>query len=63
MANLQYCSATLAKKVRAILDDPTVYEFTKDIIRKGLFMDSLDAVNDVELALTVLKEVEENFLQ
>jgi len=58
MKNLDYCNATLAKKVRAILDDPTVHEFTKDIIRKGLFRDSRDAVKDVELALSILTEVE-----
>lgn len=63
MVNLQYCSTAMAKKTRAILDDPCVHEFTKDIIRKGLFMDSLDAVKDTELALSILKEIERNYLR
>ena len=60
--NLYYCSESLNRKVQEILDDPTVHSFTKTVIETGLNKDSVDAINDVELALSILKEVENNLL-
>ena len=39
-----------------VLDDPSVSNFTKQIIHEGLEKDPVDAVAYVELALQVLKE-------
>jgi hypothetical protein len=39
-----------------VLNDPSVHNFTKQIIRDGLAKDPVDAVGDVKLALKVLKK-------
>ena len=39
-----------------VLDDPSVSNFTKQIIHEGLEKDPVDAVAYIELALLVLKE-------
>ena len=39
-----------------VLDDPSVSNFTKQIIHEGLEKDPVDAVAYVELALEILKE-------
>ena len=39
-----------------VLDDPSVSNFTKQIIHEGLEKDPVDAVAYVELALLILKE-------
>jgi hypothetical protein len=39
-----------------VLEDPSVSDFTKNIIREGLEKDPVDAVAYVELALLILKE-------
>jgi hypothetical protein len=44
-------------KLFVVLNDPSVHNFTKQIIRDGLTKDPVDAVSDVETALEVLKEV------
>jgi hypothetical protein len=39
-----------------VLDDPSVSNFTKQIIHEGLEKDPVDAIAYVELALLILKE-------
>ena len=39
-----------------VLDDPSVSNFTKQIIHEGLEKDPVDAVAYVELALLILKQ-------
>ena len=39
-----------------VLDDPSVSNFTKQIIHEGLEKDPVDPVAYVELALLILKE-------
>ena len=39
-----------------VLDDPSVSNFTKQIIHEALEKDTVDAVAYVELALLILKE-------
>ena len=42
-----------------VLNDPSVRNFTKEIIKKGLDRDIVDSIRDVELALKCLKEMYE----
>ena len=44
------------KHTQSVLEDPSVSDFTKNIIREGLEKDPVDAVAYVELALEILKE-------
>lgn len=46
--------------VEPILNDPTVHNFTKEIIRKGMTLDPVDAVADVRLALYALHAILED---
>jgi hypothetical protein len=43
-------------KLFKVLNDPSIHNFTKQIIRDGLKKDPVDAVADVKLALKILKE-------
>jgi len=56
-SNLDYCSNEVKEYVNNILSSDSVHDFTKEIIRKGLKKDSLDAYTDVELAAQTLKFV------
>ncbi len=38
-----------------LLNDPTVRDFTKDIIRKGFELDPVDSYYDCKMALQVLR--------
>ena len=40
----------------AVLQDPCVRKFTKDIIRQASTKDPVDAIADIKLALRVLEE-------
>ena len=48
---------TADEAVEQILEDPSVHTLTKEIIRRGLDLDCVDAYYDVELAAAVLKKV------
>ncbi len=43
-------------KIIDIMIDPSIHHFTKQIIRRALEIDPVDAIGDIELALEALKE-------
>jgi len=45
----------ISKAIDEVLKDPSVHNFTKDTIRRGLQLDCLDASRDVQLAAEVLR--------
>lgn len=45
----------MSKNYNGILDDPTVHDFTKQIIIESYRHDIVDAIADIELALKVVK--------
>jgi len=55
--NLEYLPANLRQDIEDLLVDPSIHDFVKDIIRKGLIMDGLDAYRDAQLAADILKKV------
>lgn len=55
--NLEYLPANLKQDIEDLLVDPSIHFFVKDIIRKGLIMDSLDAYRDAQLAADILRKV------
>lgn len=57
MTNLDYLPANLKKNIEDLLLDPSIHNFAKDIIRKGLEKDSLDAYRDAQFAADMLKKV------
>ncbi len=50
----------LERAIEKLLNDPTIHDFTKTIVRVGLTKDCVDAVSDVQCALIVLKKVMDN---
>ena len=61
--NLDYLPANLRQDVEDLLSDPSIHNFAKDIIRKGLEKDSLDAYRDTQLAADILKKVNNGILK
>jgi hypothetical protein len=61
-SNLKYCSKKLNEEVETILNSESVHFFAKEIIRLGLDKDCVDAVSDVQLALNLLRKVQEECL-
>jgi len=55
--NLDYCNEATKKAVNFILESPVTRDFTKEIIRKGLTKDCVDAVSDSMHAAGVLQMV------
>ena len=45
----------ISRAIEEVLGDPSVHNFTKDTIRRGLRLDPLDAFYDVQLASEVLR--------
>ncbi len=60
---LSHLSEETRKKVETILNDPTVHNFTKLIIREGLGRDCLDAYKNSAYATDILKEIMEETLK
>jgi hypothetical protein len=46
----------ITEKIKQVLDDPSVHNLTKEILRKALTVDMLDAVYDVQLAYECLED-------
>ena len=44
--------------LNSVMTSPNVRGFAKDIIRKGMTLDPVDAIRDVTLALEVLESLE-----
>jgi hypothetical protein len=62
MLNLTYCTQETKDKVNQVMESPSVAGFTKEIIKEGLNKDCLDAVDYVELALDMLKRVQNDII-
>ena len=57
MTNLNHIPAKLRQDIEALLTDPAIHDFAKDVIRKGLDKDCLDAYRDAQLAADILRKV------
>ena len=58
LTNLYYCREETKEHIESILASDGVHNFTKDIIKKGLEIDSVEAVSDIKIALQALKAVQ-----
>jgi len=62
MTNLNYIPAKLRQDIEDLLTDPAIHNFAKNIIRKGLDKDCLDAYRDAQLAADILRRVNNSIL-
>ena len=57
MRNLQYIKKEARDQINDVLNSDGVHFFCKDVIKRGLNMDCVDVVYDLELAVKMLRLV------
>jgi len=62
MTNLNHIPKKLRQDIEDLLTDPSIHDYAKDVICKGLDRDCLDAYRDAQLAADILRKVNNSIL-